>query len=132
MTSDGRTARGGVKGPELALREARPWRRRAGARRDAWAQNLDQAGGTTGRFIGRGSPRPGSTRPCSLRQWPGSSRCWPGHSEKRTTPAGGESGGRHLDATRGGGAGSRLHGRERSVTSMVYPMAAEGKLARDW
>src|SRR5579872_6401179 len=40
MTSDGRTARGAVKGPELALREARPWRRRAGARRDAWRRTL--------------------------------------------------------------------------------------------
>src|SRR5258708_29767331 len=49
---------------------------------------------------------------------------------KRTTPAGGESGGRHLGAARGGGAGPRLHGRERSVTSMVYPKRSEGKLAR--
>jgi len=49
---------------------------------------------------------------------------------KETTPAGGESGGRHLSATRGGGAGPRQHGRERSVTSMVYPMRPEGKLAR--
>lgn len=48
---------------------------------------------------------------------------------KRTTPAGGESGGRHLGAARGGGAGPRQHGRERSVTSMVYPKRAEGKLA---
>jgi hypothetical protein len=48
---------------------------------------------------------------------------------KRTTPAGGESGGRHLGAARGGGAGPRLHGRERSVTSMVYPKRVKGKLA---
>jgi hypothetical protein len=50
--------------------------------------------------------------------------------EKRTTPAGGESGGRHPGAARGGGAGPRLHGRERSVTSMVYPNRPKGKLAR--
>jgi hypothetical protein len=49
--------------------------------------------------------------------------------EKRTTPAGGESGGRHPGAARGGGAGPRLHGRERSVTSMVYPNRVKGKLA---
>ena len=53
-----------------------------------------------------------------------------GFPGKETTPAGGESGGRHLGAARGGGAGPRQHGRERSVTSMVYPKRAEGKLAR--